>query len=86
MEMWWLFTTLMRYPRAIYEGPWARPFGMFFTFIVPVLLVVNVPAHTMVKTLEPGFIVWTVVAALAMLVVSRRFFRRALQSYRSASS
>jgi ABC-2 type transport system permease protein len=86
MEMWWLFTTLMRYPRAIYEGPWARPFGMFFTFIIPVLVVVNVPAQTMVKSLEPGFIVWTVVAALAMLVISRRFFRRALQSYRSASS
>ncbi len=86
MEMWWLFTTLMRYPRAIYKGPWAEPFGRFFTFIVPVLIVVNVPADTMVKTFDPFFIVWTIVAALAMLVVSRRFFRRALQSYRSASS
>jgi ABC-2 type transport system permease protein len=86
MEMWWLFTTLMRYPRAIYDGPWARPFGMFFTFVVPVLVVVNVPAETMVKAFDRRFIVWTIVSALAMLVISRRFFRHALQSYRSASS
>jgi ABC-2 type transport system permease protein len=86
MEMWWLFTTLMRYPRAIYDGPWAKPFGWFFTFIVPVLVVVNVPADTMVKAFDPWFIAWTIAAAVAMLLISRRFFRRALQSYRSASS
>ncbi len=86
MEMWWLFTTLMRYPRAIYDGPWARPFGWFFTFIIPVLVVVNVPADTMIKALDPRFIAWTIFAAMGMLMVSRRFFRRALQSYRSASS
>jgi ABC-2 type transport system permease protein len=86
MEMWWLFTTLMRYPRGIYEGTWARPFGLFFTFVVPVLVVVNVPADTLIRAFEPHFIVWTMIAAVGMLVVSRRFFRRALQSYRSASS
>jgi ABC-2 type transport system permease protein len=87
MEMWWLFTTLMRYPRAIYEnGPWARPFGWFFTFIIPILVVVNVPADTLVKAFDVRFIVWTIVAAAAMVLISRRFFRHALQSYRSASS
>jgi ABC-2 type transport system permease protein len=86
MEMWWLFTTLMRYPRAIYRGRWATPFGIFFTFVVPVLVVVNVPAETLVKSFEPAFIVWTIAASVAMLLVSRKVFRRALQSYRSASS
>jgi ABC-2 type transport system permease protein len=86
MEMWWLFTTLMRYPREIFTGSWATPFGRFFTFVVPVLLVVNVPAHTMVKALEPGPIAGMLVAAAVLLAVSRRFFRYALQSYRSASS
>jgi ABC-2 type transport system permease protein len=76
----------MRYPREIYRGSWATPFGWVFTFILPVLVVVNVPAHTMVKTFDPAFIVWTIVAALGMLVLSRRFFGRALRSYRSASS
>ena len=86
MEMWWTFTILMRYPRAIYDGPWARPFGWFFTFIVPVLVVVNVPADTLVKAFDPFFITWTIVSAGLMLLVSRYLFLLALRSYRSASS
>jgi ABC-2 type transport system permease protein len=86
MEMWWLFTTLMRYPREIFQGRWAGPFGLFFTFIIPVILVVNVPAHTMVKAFEPANMAVMAVAAVALVVVSRRFFRYALRSYRSASS
>ncbi len=87
MEMWWLFTTLMRYPREIFEKTaWAIPIGAFFTFIVPVLLVVSVPATTMVKALEPGFAALMVLSAVALLLVSRWFFRRALRAYRSASS
>jgi ABC-2 type transport system permease protein len=86
MEMWWLFTTLMRYPRAIYTGKWASPFGWFFTFVVPVLLVINVPADVMVKALDVPFVLWMLAATLLLLVASRRFFRRALRSYRSASS
>src|SRR5919204_6078165 len=31
LEMWWLFTTLMRYPREIFRGTWASPLGWFFT-------------------------------------------------------
>lgn len=86
MELWWLFTTLMRYPRAIYRGRWAGPFGWFFTFIVPVLLVVNVPADVVVKALDWRFVLWTLASTALLLVVSRRFFRLALRSYRSASS
>jgi ABC-2 type transport system permease protein len=86
LEMWWLFTTLMRYPRSIYQGRWAAPFGWFFTFVVPVLLVVNVPADTMVKAFDERFIAWGMAATVLLLVVSRWFFRRALRSYRSASS
>jgi ABC-type uncharacterized transport system permease subunit len=48
--------------------------------------VVNVPADTMVKAFDPWFIAWMIVAAVVMLLISRRFFRRALRSYRSASS
>ena len=36
--MWWLFTTLMRYPRELFRGYWLSPVGVFFTFVVPVLL------------------------------------------------
>ena len=48
-EMWWLFTTLMRYPREIFQGKWASPAGLFFSFAVPIMLVTNVPASVMVK-------------------------------------
>ena len=60
-EMWWLFTSLMRYPREIFAGRWASPMGWFFTFVIPILLVVNVPANTMVKVFDfriIGFNLW----------------------------
>jgi ABC-2 type transport system permease protein len=86
MEMWWLFTSLMRYPREIFRGKWAFPVGWFFTFIVPVMLITNVPARTMVKAFDPGIAAMMVVATAVLLWISRRIFRYALQCYRSASS
>jgi ABC-2 type transport system permease protein len=86
-EMWWLFMSLMRYPREIFRGSWwASPLGLFFTFIIPVTLIVNVPARMMVKVFEPGFAVFTIVVAVVLLVLSRKFFRLAMRRYRSASS
>jgi ABC-2 type transport system permease protein len=86
MEMWWLFTSLARYPKEIFNGTWAAPVGRFFTFVLPILLVVNVPASAMVRVLDPWMIGFTLTATLALTWVSRRFFRFALRSYRSASS
>lgn len=85
-EMWWLVTNFMRYPREIFRGPWGGPLGFVFTFVVPVMLVVSVPADTMVKALRPGVAAFTAAATVVMLVVSRAVFRRALRRYRSASS
>ncbi len=86
-EMWWLFTTLMRYPREIFDGnKWASPAGWFFSFVVPIMLVTNVPARVMVKTVEPWLAGFALTAALIVAWVSRRVFRMALQRYRSASS
>jgi viologen exporter family transport system permease protein len=87
LEMWWLFTTLMRYPREIFGvNQYVAPVGHFFTFIVPVLLVVSVPASVMVRALEPWFVVLMVISAVVLLAISRWFFRRSLRAYRSASS
>jgi ABC-2 type transport system permease protein len=86
MEMWWLFTSLMRYPKEIFQGPLAGPMGWFFTFVVPILLVVNVPADTMVKVFDPWLMGLTAVATVVLPLASRRFFRFALEHYRSASS
>jgi ABC-2 type transport system permease protein len=85
-ELWWLFTSLARYPREIYVGKWASPLGWFFTFVIPVLLVVNMPASAMVRVLEPWLLVYMAVAAAVLLLASRRFFQHALTRYRSASS
>lgn len=85
-ELWWLFTSLMRYPREIFAGKWA-PLGWFFSFVVPILLVVNVPARVMVKLLDdPALIAFTILATVVLLIGSRAFFRYALRRYRSASS
>jgi ABC-2 type transport system permease protein len=86
MELWWLFTTLMRYPRDIYRRDWAFPFFLFFSYVVPVLLVVSVPAETMLKALAWENVALIAAAAALMVYLSRRFFFHALRSYRSASS
>ena len=86
MEMWWLFTSLARYPREIFLKTWAEGVGRFFTFALPILLVVNIPASAMVRVIEPRMVAFTLVATVVMVWASRRFFHRALRSYRSASS
>ncbi len=86
MEMWWLFSSLARYPKEIFAGPWAAPLGVFFTYFVPILIVVNVPANAMVRALDPMMVAMTVAATGLLLWLSRRFFQHALRSYRSASS
>jgi ABC-2 type transport system permease protein len=87
-EIWWLFTTLMRYPREIYNGRWSSPVGFIFSFAVPIMLVTNIPARVMRSTLqpEPWELGYTVLATVVVFMVSRRFFRMAMQRYRSASS
>jgi ABC-2 type transport system permease protein len=87
MEAWWLFTSLMRYPREIFAGRLAAPLGWFFSFVVPVMLVVSVPSGVMVKMLsDPWLIGFTVLVAVVLLAVSRAFFLFSLRRYRSASS
>jgi ABC-2 type transport system permease protein len=88
MEMWWLFSSVARYPKEIFKikGSWAEPLGFFFTFCLPILLVANVPASVMVRTIHPSMVGFTLLATAVLLWVSRRFFKYALRSYRSASS
>jgi ABC-2 type transport system permease protein len=64
----------------------------FFTFVVPVLLVVNVPARILAQPLAPrGSVSWpfalfALLATGTCLVTARWVFQRALAGYRSASS
>jgi ABC-2 type transport system permease protein len=86
-ELWWLFTSLVRYPREIFMRSWAAPVGMVFTYAIPILLVVNVPASLIAKNLlDPQLVGLMIVTTVVLLIVSRRFFQYALRRYRSASS
>ena len=91
-NFWFYITNFSRYPMEIYNRGWGTPLYGFFTFIVPVLLVVNVPARLLAKPIDPRsneewmLVGWALVATILSVLASRWVFQRALASYRSASS
>jgi ABC-2 type transport system permease protein len=91
-NFWFYITNFSRYPMEIYSGTYGLPLRWFFTFIIPVLVVVNVPARILARPLSPvGDQAWllplfALFATAASLIASRWVFQRALLSYRSASS
>jgi ABC-2 type transport system permease protein len=92
LDFWFYLTTFSRYPREIYQGTWGTPLRQIFSFIIPVLVVVNVPAKLLVQSLSPqtpidwGLPLFTLFATILSLAASRFVFQLALSSYRSASS
>lgn len=91
-DFWFYITNFSRYPMEIYEGPYGTPLRRLFTFVIPILVVINVPAAILAKPFSAdnsyrfylaGF---AIVATAASLAFSRWVFQRALLSYRSASS
>lgn len=91
-DFWFYITNFSRYPMEIYRRGWGKPLWGFFTFVIPVLLVINVPARILAQPLRPGSSVssmlalFTLVATAGSLLASRYIFVKALASYRSASS
>lgn len=91
-NFWFYITNFSRYPMEIYKRGWGLPLYGFFTFIVPILLVVNVPARILAKPIDPRtneewmLLGWALAATLFCLIGSRWVFKQALLSYRSASS
>ncbi len=91
---WFYLTNFYRQPMEIYQqGFWGWALWGLFTFVVPILLVVNVPARILAEPLRPGMDgrTWalaglTLVATLIVVALSRWVFQSALASYRSASS
>jgi ABC-2 type transport system permease protein len=92
LDFWFYLTTFSRYPMEIYQGRWGTPLRQAFTFCIPVLVVVNVPARILVRPVNPQLPgdwilpAFAILAAVVSLAVSRWVFQRALCSYRSASS
>ena len=88
-DFWFYITNFSRYPMEIYQGPLGTPLRWAFTFIIPVLIVVNVPARLLAKPLDAEnwpLALFALFATAGSLIVSRWIFLRALGSYRSASS
>ncbi|HEY2893121.1 MAG TPA: ABC-2 family transporter protein [Pirellulales bacterium] len=88
-DFWFYITNFSRYPMEIYRGTVGGPLRWFFTFIIPVLVVVNVPAQLIAKPLAAQswpLAAFAVLAAVGSLWASRVIFTSAMRSYRSASS
>jgi len=88
-DFWFYIMNFARYPLEIYHGPAGNWLRWTLTFILPVLVVVNVPARLLAKPLQAQYAwlaAFAILATAASLFASRWIFQRALLSYRSASS
>ena len=91
-DFWFYITNFSRYPMEIYEGNFGTPLRYFFTYVVPILVVVNVPARTLARPLFPensldlSMSLLTIGATIVTFFASRMLFQAALWEYRSASS
>ena len=87
-DFWFYVTTFSRYPMEIYTAnAFGRGLWFFFLFVIPVLVVINVPARVVARPAGDWWLApWALVATALSLVVSRWFFQLALSRYRSASS
>lgn len=76
--------SVSRYPEAVFRGA----FRWVFTWLVPVVVVANLPARMLVRPDEnvPLLLGRAALAALTALAGSRLFWRLALRRYASASS
>jgi ABC-2 type transport system permease protein len=88
-DFWFYITNFSRYPMEIYQGRLGTPLRTVFTFLVPVLIVVNVPARILARPLATQnwwLVLFAALATVGSLAASRWTFQRALATYRSASS
>src|SRR5690606_30110525 len=88
-DFWFYVTNFSRYPREIYTGPLGDPLRLAFTYVVPIMIVVNVPARLLAQPMQPenwNLALFALLATAASLCVSRWMFKRSLEAYRSASS
>ncbi len=87
-DFWFYITIFARYPREIWTGSMtAEVIQDSFTYVLPILLVVTLPARVLVKATEnPLFVGLCFASAVIGLVLSRIVFQASLRGYRSASS
>jgi len=92
-DFWFYITIFAQYPRSIYDGhdpsrvETGEVLQFAFSWLVPILLVVTVPAQIITGTLTDWrFALISLIAAGICFVISRRVFLWSLDHYRGASS
>jgi ABC-2 type transport system permease protein len=91
-DFWFYITNFSRYPMEIYDGFWGKPLQFVFTYVAPILVVVNVPARWLAQPFPTGndplswLPAFMLVATVGSVLASRWLFQTALSHYRSASS
>ena len=78
------FLNIARYPDVIFP----RLFRFIFGWIIPVIIIANIPARLLIKPLGQPLLLMAHLAIASMIVfwLSRTFWRFALRHYSSASS
>ena len=71
-----------RFPVVAYPAA----YRIFLTFVIPVAFLTTVPAQALLGRVEWGWILGSLLLAIALLQISRWFWRFALRFYTSASS
>lgn len=69
-------------PMGIY-GKWLQRFGIF---IVPIFVITNFAPMYVMGMLNPGLIIWALVAPFIFIILLRMFWNFAVKNYSSASS
>lgn len=85
-HLWFYAVSVARYPAEIYRTFWSGILWIAFVFVVPLLLVSNLPAAVMTRSFQPALVAYALVSACVLLVLSTVVCRVALKWYRSASS
>jgi ABC-2 type transport system permease protein len=85
-HLWFYAVNLARYPAEIYRRFAGGTLWFALVFVVPVLMVSNLPANVMVRTFDPYMVGHVLVVGLFLLLLSGAVLRLALRWYRSASS
>ncbi len=85
-NLWFYVVSVARYPSEIYRSFLGGVLWFVLVFIVPILLVANLPANVMVRTFEPMQVAYLAIVSLIMLGLSSVVFNFAMKWYRSASS
>jgi ABC-2 type transport system permease protein len=89
LDFWFYITIFARYPSSIYSGsPAGEVIRFTFSYVLPILLVVTIPARVLLgKLLEPSWLSGLALASgVGSLLIARAVFQWSLQHYRSASS